>query len=479
MFRWKSMYHTVLMSGSNLTSVIDAQTIPKYRVLTGAKKTLNAISIHLKSHKHSHIFTKIPSSLFQLIPHILLIFISTYGRYTDKVVGDEIRYIAHSKMYFSDLNNIELLWNGPFYPIILKCLGLISESKLLAVSLNFVLLVGTVILMYQTIRNAVSSRVAYWVSLVFAVYTFMCPAFSRALTEATAVFLFTAIICLSLSLLKQFKTSHFILLTISSTALCLTKIIFGYIFLAYAAVFIIVYIIKQHKNFLILSSAFVLSIVLCVPYLIHTYNLTSKVYYWGTAGGLQLYWMTTLNPHEYGDWNNETLTVECFSGNIFCNQEFWAKTHEPIMQEVRKFSQANNMVEMDTYLKTKAIANIKKSPVKYIKNIIANIGRMVFGYPFSYTFQTMGGLFRIIINALFVFPFLIAIGLVVWQRFPRSELTMLLLILGYIGASSLVSAYPRQLFPVVPAILLFLSFILGKSIRIQPITVEEHSSAVQ
>ena len=379
------------------------------------------------------------------------------------MVGDELRYFEHAKKYFGDIHNIELLWNGPFYPILIRLLSLFGQNKLLVVSVNFISLLGSVILIYRTIRHHVHTTPAYWLSLFFAGYTLICPEFSKALTEALSVFLFTAMVSLSLSIIEHFSKTKFVFLSICMTILCLIKVIFGYIFLAYAVTLLILSLLKNDSNIRKLSLAPILAIVLCIPYLAHTYSMTGKTYYWSTAGGLQLYWMTATSPHEYGDWNNMTLSVECFKGSIFCNRELWAKNHEEIVNHASKL----DVLQMDEFLKTTALENIRAKPFKYIKNIIANMGRMIFGYPYSYSFQTMGGLFRILINALFIFPLLLSILLLAKDRIPKFESTIFLLAFGYFVASSLVSAYPRQFYPIIPALLIFMALSISKSIKLK------------
>ncbi len=45
-----------------------------------------------------------------------------------------------------------------------------------------------------------------------------------------------------------------------------------------------------------------MALIWCVPYLLMTYSLTGKPFYWGSSGGLSLYWMSTPYDTEMGDW---------------------------------------------------------------------------------------------------------------------------------------------------------------------------------
>ena len=448
------------MSKLNSAHLINTNVNILQRVLTEAKKTAELISIFVKQSKNNHKFIYY---LITLLPHMLLTLCATYIKYSSKWSGDEVRYLDHSRKYFFNASGEEMLWNGPFYPIVIKSLHLWGESKLLVVSFNFFFLMGAIIIAYQTIKYFVNKVSAYWLTLLFATYCVFCAEFSRALTEALAVLLFTSMVCLSLSLIEKYTKEKFVLLVICMTFLVLTKVIFGYIFLAYPIAFLVLYLKERDPNLIKLSIAPLFAILLCTPYLIHTYNISGKIYYWGTAGGLQLYWMTTLSPYEYGDWNNLKLSIECFDGSMFCNREFWAKAHQDVVDKASQLSP----VAMDEYLKSVALENIKTNPVKYVKNIITNAGRLVFGYPYSYTFQTIGGLFRIILNSFFVFPFAAAIILYLLNRLPKIESAILLLVFGYLGATLLVAAYPRFFYPVIPSLIIFMVISMSRSVSIR------------
>ena len=42
-----------------------------------------------------------------------------------------------------------------------------------------------------------------------------------------------------------------------------------------------------------IALVYALALVWCLPYLAHTYSLTGRWFYWGSSGGMSLYWMST------------------------------------------------------------------------------------------------------------------------------------------------------------------------------------------
>jgi hypothetical protein len=47
--------------------------------------------------------------------------------------------------------------------------------------------------------------------------------------------------------------------------------------------------------------ATLIALALCVPYLVYTYSLTGRVFYWASAWPNPFYWLTSPFPEESGD----------------------------------------------------------------------------------------------------------------------------------------------------------------------------------
>ena len=199
---------------------------------------------------------------------------------------------------------------------------------------------------------------------------------------------------------------------------------------------------------------FVTSIVICLPYLTYTFSITGKVFYWATNGGNVLYWMSSPHSREYGDW---------FAYKDFKTRPELASNHKDFFDETAHLSP----FQKDRLFRKKAIANILSHPFKYLHNWAANIGRLLFNYPYSYRNQSLTKYYYIIPNM-----FLLVVGLLCVYPFYRSrklvpeEIKILLyLALIYLGGSSLVSAVNRYFSIVVPVFLFWLSFVLIKNVQ--------------
>jgi hypothetical protein len=236
--------------------------------------------------------------------------------------------------------------------------------------------------------------------------------------------------------------------------LALVKIIFGYVILFCLCLFSIIYLLKKSNDYLKFAFVFIVAFFATLPYLFYTYNLTGRLFYWGNSGGMSLYWMSTPIETEYGDWNDATFSAYCnYDTTMPCNAKYFAKGHQADYDSIYKLKG----ILRDDAFKEKAIQNIKKYPVKYIKNIFANAGRLFFGIPNSYNFIRFQHLWRIIPNAFVFCMFLLSIVLGI-RKFSKinSVIYFLLAILfAYLGLTLLVSAQQRQLYVVLPIIILW------------------------
>jgi hypothetical protein len=82
----------------------------------------------------------------------------------------------------------------------------------------------------------------------------------------------------------------------------------------------------------------------CVPYLLYTHSLTGRTFYWGTNGGMSLYWISTPYPSELGSWFSVTDVKE--KPELAPHREFFAKLEQL------------SDVERDDALKKQAVYNI-------------------------------------------------------------------------------------------------------------------------
>ncbi|WP_172885329.1 hypothetical protein [Mucilaginibacter gotjawali] len=203
------------------------------------------------------------------------------------------------------------------------------------------------------------------------------------------------------------------------------------------------------------------AMLVTLPYLVYTYSLTGKAFYWGDSGGMSLYWMSSPFDHEYGDWKVPNLTNNQYP-ILFKSAEavnLLKKNHSKEIKDIQK----HNEFEQDVLFKQKALENIKKKPFKFLKNYYYNFSRMLFNFPYSYSYQDGAIVENIIIGSLILWASVAGI-ILSWLNWRRiiSPVKFLLLITGvYLALSGALSSYPRQLDVIVPVLLFWMAFLFS------------------
>lgn len=418
------------------------------------------------------IFIKERSPFVLFLPLLFLYILYVCYFHTDEMEGDEARYLEFAEnllhgFYSPPYPAINLI-NGPGYPIVLIPFVLLKLPLICITLFNAVLHYLSVVFLFKAVQFFSAYRTACIAALCWGFNILAYQEMSCILTEGLTLFLTTLF---SYHIIKMYASTTF-----SYRLLCLTGFIFGFLILtkvifAYVLLILILcaglhYLIyrqstKRIKLVWILTAAF----VTILPYIAYTYSLTGKIFYLSSEGGKVFYWMTSLDPHEYGDWNNNYFTANCVNKNEFCNAALIAKHHSA---DIARINDTKSVIETDSLFKAMAIANIKSDPVKYIQNWFANIGRMLFGFPASYYFQSPKTLVRIYIHSVLLLALVYSsiVSMVKWKKTPLEIKILIGFSMLYLGLSSLVSAYPRQLNVVVPVLLIWITYIIKNTIKI-------------
>ncbi|MFH0734508.1 MAG: hypothetical protein V1773_09555 [bacterium] len=385
-------------------------------------------------------------------------------------IGDEERYINFAKNllhgFYSPAAPYINLWNGPGYPIVILPFIAFNIPYIFIALLNVLFYYFSVVILFITLKKLVSAKTALIFGLFWALYYNSYQDMPLIITETFSAFLIVCIAYFVVTALqdKRQNLRNCIFAGICFGYLVLTKIIFGYVLLFLLTASFILFIFKYHdviyrKIILIMIVAF----ITILSYLIYTFNLTGKVFYFGNSGGLSLYCMSSLNENEYGSFFDPELLYKDETTISGINDSLKAH-HNEDYKEIYKYTG----VERDEAFKRYAINNIKKNPIKYAKNCLNNIGRLLFNYPFSYTIQSYKTLLRIPANALIVFLMIFAgfLSLINWRQLALPIVFLLSLAFLYLGASILVSAYNRMFTVVVPILLIWIAYTLDKTVKI-------------
>jgi len=404
--------------------------------------------------------------------------------------GDEIRYYGLAQRllhgYFSPpAPNIDCP-AGPGYPIFIAPF-LAGHLPLLWIRLlNPILYYLSVVLLFKTLRQFVPLKLALIVSLFWAIYFNAFEFMPLLLTETLAIFL----ICLVLfSLSKAFAANssdkHVVLAGFVLGYLALTKVVFGYVLLAMLIGNLGLWMLAKRKSpykraVIVIAIAFFTT----APYLAYTYHLTGRIFYWSSGSSSNLYWMSSPLQNEYGNWfadlqpgsgSTEKTPEKLYSGGELSLKNRGTNgmpglldslevNHKEDFDEINKYTG----IERDDAFQRIAVKNIKAHPGKYVMNCFSNLGRVLFNYPYSYTLQKPGTLLRLPLNGIIVVVMLLSLVPAVtnWKKIPFVIRLLFFFTLIYLGGSILESAEFRMFSIVVPIILLWIAYIVHKSVQI-------------
>ena len=132
---------------------------------------------------------------------------------------------------------------------------------------------------------------------------------------------------------------------------------------------------KSVKTKLILKLNFI-ALLFTIPYLIFTYNITGKPFYWSNNGGMLLYWISSPHKTDLGEWH--VFGFDKLKDHLAFRYDKFSKLdslhmrnvndiiidkiksdHTPFLSKL-KYS---NPIELDSLLKEEALKNIIKDPL--------------------------------------------------------------------------------------------------------------------
>jgi hypothetical protein len=428
---------------------------------------------------------KVPENPFILFsPFLALYIIITIHFQTNQYYGDEdfYLYFAHNLLhgFYSPPPPKIVLHYGPGYPLFLVPFVALNIPHLFIKLMNPVFNYLSIIFIFKALKYIVPLRTSIIFSLFWAFYYNSYNLLYRMHSEILASFLVSLLI---LFIIRGFSSKRTILtnkyIYLSGFIfgyIALTKVIFGYVILVMFLGSLLLWLTnRKSSNYRRSLIIVLLALVTLAPYLIYTYQLTGRVFFMGTTGGSNLYWMSSLPDKEYGDWYPEpklkpdTVVAQSKSNRepVFFDlpgtQDSITLYHRKDFIEIYKYS---GLAQDDAY-KRIAINNIKSHPVKFIRNCICNCSRILFNFPFSYRLQRPGYLLNFPLNMIILIFGLICIipTIINWQRIIFSMRFMLCFSLLYLGGSVFGSAEIRMFTIIVPMLLFWIAYILDKSVK--------------
>lgn len=408
--------------------------------------------------------------MLSFLPLLILYLFLTVIFSSNTFIGDEGGYFEYANHLlngrYSTRDHITLWW-GPGYPIVLAPFIFFNLPLLAAKLLNPFFIFGAIVYFYKTLNLYTSKKYSIILAYCMGMYPPLIREVHLLLTESLVFLLVCGFMFHFCKLYKKPKSLWLHLLAASTYLgyLALTKIFFGYVILAGLSTVLFLFVWQRKDCFRKTVYVYVLALVWCAPYLIFTYSLTGKIFYWGTSGGSSLYWMSTPYKNELGSWFDVAQVQKLPA----------LSPHRDFFYRLAGLSE----VARDDALKKKAIDNIAHHPRKYFINFISNIGRLLFSYPFSFTPQKLSTYFYILPNMFIVVLFTLSIypAILRWQGIPYEIYMLLLFAIFAFGGFSLLAAYNRQFQPLAPIVLLWIYFIYTRVLKIEVRSESEISFA--
>lgn len=362
--------------------------------------------------------------------------------------------------FYTSADYIDLT-KPPSYPLFLSPFVAFEIPLVIPKLINAVFLFLAVFYFYHTLLIYMEKKYAIIGSYVVGLFPTILLYLHLLIAEAMALLLICGFVFHFSRMVrnKQISWKQLLFSSLYLAFLALTKSIFGYVLTVGLAVFFVLYILRKKTVVLKSLLVFLLALLFCLPYLAYTYSLTGEVFYWGTNGGELLYWMATPYPDEYGEWWMDKVVLDW--------EEYpqLYKNHGVLFRQLLPLSP----FQRDAIFRQRAINNIVQHPLKYFQNWIANIGRLLFNYPLSYTSQKLHkfysfipSMFLVVVGVLCVYP---SWKGRIWIPFEIKALFFLTLV--YLGGTSLISARIRYLIVALPPLVLWISFVLRRMVKLE------------
>jgi hypothetical protein len=352
------------------------------------------------------------------------------------------------------------LWFGPGLPLVL--VGPVAAG----LPIELIRLVGplalfaALIVFYALLLRSVRPGTALAATWALGLYLPFFSVLTNLHSEPLAVFFVVAAMYATARLLDDRSPVWLGVGAAALAGLALTRVDYGWVNTVLLVGLLAWWGVARSRRARRLAGMLGLSLALCVPWLAYTASETGRVLVWGNSGSLSLYWMSSPESGDLGDWQQ--------ANDVFTNPNLAA--HEPVFERLRGL----DLPKQNAELERRAVENIVSHPLKYAENIAANVSRMFFDAPYSYTEQRLSAVFFALPNALLLsVALLAAVGAYrMRESLPAAAVPFGAFALVSFGLHALVAAYPRMLMPIVPVVVWFAATV-GENVRLARPTVQD------
>jgi hypothetical protein len=394
------------------------------------------------------------SPVVRLLPllgvFLLVSFLTDPGRPN----GDEVPILdaAHRLLHghyavVGAMDSTKFLWHGPGLPALLAplvALGVpLAELRLTSPLLMF----AASLLFYRFLRLRLSRRAALIGAYALGLYGPGYYVLGTVAKEPLALLGTIAALDGTTRYLMQGRARHAVLGGLSMGLLVMTRLEYGWVIAACLISGLLWWSVTLLRPGAAPGAATAarrwtvvcaVGMLACVPWLTYTYGLTHHLFYWGNSGGISLYWMSSPSAGQLGEWH-ATHTV---------NTDPALAAYRPFFHYVSSLGPLRADLELQHVALVQALGH----PAKYLLNLLANVGRMFLGFPFSFKLSIA----LVVGLALFNGALLTAV-IAAWRSLRRHrrplppETVPFLLFFGFgLAVHLLPTAEPRMVLPLLP-----------------------------
>lgn len=406
------------------------------------------------------------SAFIQLLPLLGVLLVAATLLAPKGLNGDEGPIIAAAHRLLQGryavigtMDATRFLWHGPGLPALLSPLVAVG-TPLSGLRLTSPLLMfAAALLFYRLLRLNLSHRASVIGAYALGLYGPAYYVLGTVAKEPLALLLAISVLYGAARYLRHGSTRHAVLAGLSLGALVMTRLEYGWIVaiaLCGACLWWAVAWLLRGRQAepvrIARACALICGIgmLACVPWLIYTYALTGRPFYWGNSGGLSLYWMSSPSPSQLGQWHapHTVLTSPSLVG------------YRPFFRHLATLPP----VKRDLALQHAAVVQAVGHPAKYALNLLANLGRMFLGFPFSFTLSLAVIVGLILFNGTLLAGLLAAARSLRRHRLPLPRETVPFLAFGALifALHILPTSEPRMILPAIPIAIWLIWQALGR-----------------
>jgi 4-amino-4-deoxy-L-arabinose transferase-like glycosyltransferase len=398
---------------------------------------------------------------------VLVVGLLVYGAqaflYPHPLVGDELRYLQCARYItegrLTPAENPDYV-NGPGYPAVLTLFLNWDGPRYLGVRLlHACLTTGAALMLFLTTAHYAGRRWALAGALFLLLHPNTMRITPQLLTEPLTLMCICTFIWSFCKALRSEKWLRWALLSVVALAWAiLTRVMFGHVTVAIlifaGAAFLFWKRQRQPLGRTVAVAA--AALLLCVPYLADTHEKTGKLYCWSTNSGELLYWMTSTNPGERGNWFDykDAMTHRDLAAN---HREFFQRvTALPALQRDAAFMEA-------------AKEHIKADPKGVCFNWVCNVVRLCFNTPRSFKPEELKTLVITAFNGPLIIMVVLAFVLA-WRNpgaLPMEVAILWAFAAIYFGGSTLASSLARYFLVITPLLWVAAATVLSRTMSIR------------